>query len=159
VVLPALMLNYMGQGALLLRDPSKASNPFFHLAPTWALYPLVVLATGATVIASQALISGAFSLTQQAIQLGYTPRLEVVHTSAEERGQVYLPGINLALLVGIILLVLGFKSSSNLAAAYGISVTTTMTITTVLAYVVARERWNVSRLVALPVAALFLVVD
>jgi KUP system potassium uptake protein len=159
VVLPALMLNYMGQGALLLRDPSKASNPFFHLAPTWALYPLVALATGATVIASQALISGAFSLTQQAIQLGYTPRLEVVHTSAEERGQIYLPGINLALLVGIIFLVLGFKSSSNLAAAYGISVTTTMTITTVLAYVVARERWNVSRAVALPVAALFMVVD
>ncbi|WNG43276.1 potassium transporter Kup [Archangium minus] len=159
LVLPALMLNYMGQGALLLRDPSKASNPFFYLAPSWALYPLVVLATGATVIASQALISGAFSLTQQAIQLGYTPRLEVVHTSAEERGQIYLPGINLALLVGIILLVLGFKSSSNLAAAYGISVTTTMTITTVLAYVVARERWNVSRAVALPVAALFLVVD
>jgi KUP system potassium uptake protein len=159
LVLPALMLNYMGQGALLLRDPSKASNPFFYLAPTWALYPLVALATGATVIASQALISGAFSLTQQAIQLGYTPRLEVVHTSAEERGQIYLPGINLALLVGIILLVLGFKSSSNLAAAYGISVTTTMTITTVLAYVVARERWNVSRAVALPVAALFLVVD
>ncbi len=159
LVLPALMLNYMGQGALLLRDPSKASNPFFYLAPTWALYPLVVLATGATVIASQALISGAFSLTQQAIQLGYTPRLEVVHTSAEERGQIYLPGVNLALLVGIILLVLGFKSSSNLAAAYGISVTTTMTITTVLAYVVARERWNVSRAVALPVAGLFLLVD
>ncbi|HYO70908.1 MAG TPA: potassium transporter Kup [Archangium sp.] len=159
LVLPALMLNYMGQGALLLRDPSKASNPFFYLAPTWALYPLVVLATGATVIASQALISGAFSLTQQAIQLGYTPRLEVVHTSAEERGQIYLPGINLALLVGIIFLVLGFKSSSNLAAAYGISVTTTMTITTVLAYVVARERWGVSRAVALPVAALFMVVD
>ncbi|WP_375769899.1 potassium transporter Kup [Archangium gephyra] len=159
LVLPALMLNYMGQGALLLRDPSKASNPFFHLAPTWALYPLVALATGATVIASQALISGAFSLTQQAIQLGYTPRLEVVHTSAEERGQIYLPGINLALLVGIILLVLGFKSSSNLAAAYGISVTTTMAITTVLAYVVARERWHVSRLVALPVAAVFMVVD
>ncbi|HYO57323.1 potassium transporter Kup [Archangium sp.] len=159
LVLPALMFNYMGQGALLLRDPSKASNPFFYLAPTWALYPLVVLATGATVIASQALISGAFSLTQQAIQLGYTPRLEVVHTSAEERGQIYLPGVNLALLVGIIFLVLGFKSSSNLAAAYGISVTTTMTITTVLAYVVARERWNVSRAVALPVAGLFLLVD
>ncbi|MFY0526638.1 potassium transporter Kup [Archangium gephyra] len=159
LVLPALMLNYMGQGALLLRDPGKASNPFFYLAPTWALYPLVALATGAAVIASQALISGAFSLTQQAIQLGYTPRLEVVHTSAEERGQIYLPGINLVLLVGIIFLVLGFKSSSNLAAAYGISVTTTMTITTVLAYVVARERWNVPRAVALPVAAVFLVVD
>jgi KUP system potassium uptake protein len=154
VVLPALMLNYMGQGALLLRDPSAASNPFFHLAPTWALYPLVVLATGATVIASQALISGAFSLTQQAIQLGYSPRLEVVHTSAEERGQIYLPGLNLALLVGVIVLVLGFKSSTNLAA-----VTATMGITTGLAYVVARERWNISRWVAMPIAGMFALVD
>ncbi|HEX5753158.1 MAG TPA: potassium transporter Kup [Archangium sp.] len=159
VVLPALMLNYMGQGALLLRDPSAARNPFYLLAPDWALYPLVVLATGATVIASQALISGAFSITQQAIQLGYSPRLEVVHTSAEERGQIYLPGINLAMLVGVILLVLGFKSSTNLAAAYGIAVTSTMAITTGLAYVVARERWNVSRVVALPVAGFFGLVD
>jgi KUP system potassium uptake protein len=159
VVLPALMLNYMGQGALLLRDPNAAVNPFYLMAPSWALYPLVILSTGATVIASQALISGVFSLTQQAIQLGYTPRLEVVHTSAEERGQIYLPGINLAMLVGVIVLVLGFKSSTNLAAAYGIAVTATMGITSGLAYVVARERWNVSRLVALPVAAFFLVVD
>ncbi|WP_309892245.1 potassium transporter Kup [Archangium sp.] len=159
VVLPSLMLNYMGQGALLLRDPSAASNPFYLMAPSWALYPLVILSTGATVIASQALISGVFSVTQQAIQLGYTPRLEVVHTSAEERGQIYLPGINLAMLVGVIALVLGFKSSTNLAAAYGIAVTATMGITTGLAYVVARERWNVSRWVALPVAAFFLLVD
>jgi KUP system potassium uptake protein len=159
VVLPALMLNYMGQGALLLRDPGAARNPFYLLAPDWALYPLVVLSTGATVIASQALISGAFSLTQQAIQLGYTPRLEVVHTSAEERGQIYLPGLNVMLLLGVIVLVLGFKSSSNLAAAYGIAVTATMAITTLLAYVVARERWNVARAVALPVAGVFLVVD
>jgi len=159
VVLPSLMLNYMGQGALLLRDPNAASNPFYLMAPSWALYPLVVLSTGATVIASQALISGVFSLTQQAIQLGYTPRLEVVHTSAEERGQIYLPGINLAMLVGVITLVLGFKSSTNLAAAYGIAVTATMGITTGLAYVVARERWNVSRAVALPLAGFFLLVD
>ncbi|WP_434385869.1 potassium transporter Kup [Melittangium boletus] len=159
LVLPALMLNYMGQGALLLRDPHTARNPFFLLAPDWALYPLVALATGAAVIAAQALISGAFSITQQAIQLGYTPRLEVVHTSAEAQGQIYLPGVNWALLVGIILLVMGFKSSTNLAAAYGIAVTTTMTITTVLAYVVARERWNVSRAVALPIAGVFLLVD
>ncbi|ATB30327.1 potassium transporter Kup [Melittangium boletus] len=159
LVLPSLMLNYMGQGALLLRDPHTARNPFFLLAPDWALYPLVIIATGAAVIAAQALISGAFSITQQAIQLGYTPRLEVVHTSAEAQGQIYLPGVNWALLVGIILLVMGFKSSTNLAAAYGIAVTTTMTITTVLAYVVARERWNVSRAVALPIAGVFLLVD
>ncbi|MET0405508.1 MAG: potassium transporter Kup [Cystobacter sp.] len=159
VVLPSLMLNYMGQGALLLRDPNAARNPFFLLAPDWALYPLVALATGAAVIASQALISGAFSITQQAIQLGYTPRLEVVHTSAEERGQIYLPGINVALLVGVIILVLGFKSSTNLAAAYGIAVTATMGITTGLAYVVARERWNVSRAVALPIAGIFAILD
>ncbi|WNG13747.1 potassium transporter Kup [Cystobacter fuscus] len=159
VVLPSLMLNYMGQGALLLRDPSAARSPFFLLAPDWALYPLVALSTGAAVIAAQALISGAFSITQQAIQLGYTPRLEVVHTSAEERGQIYLPGINLALLVGVILTVLGFKSSTNLAAAYGIAVSTAMSITTVLAYVVARERWNVSRAVALPVASIFAIMD
>ncbi|EPX59669.1 Kup system potassium uptake protein [Cystobacter fuscus DSM 2262] len=159
LVLPSLMLNYMGQGALLLRDPSAARNPFFLLAPDWALYPLVALATGAAVIAAQALISGAFSITQQAIQLGYSPRLEVVHTSAEERGQIYLPGINLALLVGVILTVLGFKSSTNLAAAYGIAVSTAMSITTVLAYVVARERWNVSRAVALPVTGIFAIVD
>ena len=159
LVLPSLMLNYMGQGALLLRDPHTARNPFFLLAPDWALYPLVIISTGAAVIAAQALISGAFSITQQAIQLGYTPRLEVVHTSAEAQGQIYLPGVNWALLVGIILLVMGFKSSTNLAAAYGIAVTTTMTITTVLAYVVARERWNVSRAVALPIAGVFLLVD
>jgi KUP system potassium uptake protein len=159
VVLPGLLLNYFGQGALLLRDAEAARNPFYLLAPDWALYPMVVLSTGATVIASQALISGAFSITQQAIQLGYSPRLEVVHTSAEERGQIYLPGLNWALLVGIILLVLGFGSSSALAAAYGIAVTATMAITTLLAYVVARERWGVGRAVALPVAGLFLAVD
>ncbi|MFY0562657.1 potassium transporter Kup [Archangium lansingense] len=159
VVLPALLLNYFGQGALLLRDPSVAVNPFFHLAPDWALYPLVALATAATVIASQALISGVFSITRQAIQLGYWPRLEVVHTSAEEQGQIYLPGVNIALLVGVMLVVLGFRSSAALTAAYGIAVTATMGITTCLAYVVARERWGVPRAIAVPLGAAFLAVD
>ncbi|MFL5348453.1 MAG: potassium transporter Kup [Hyalangium sp.] len=159
LVLPALMLNYLGQGALLLRDAEGARNPFYLLAPGWALYPLVVLSTVATVIASQALISGAFSITRQAMQLGYCPRMEVVHTSAEEKGQIYLPGLNFMLLVGVVLLVLGFRTSSALAAAYGIAVTATMAITTVLSYVVFRERWNVRRAVALPVAGLLLAVD
>ncbi|MBF5045945.1 potassium transporter Kup [Aggregicoccus sp. 17bor-14] len=159
LVLPALLLNYFGQGALLLRDPTAARNPFFLLAPSWALYPLVALSTAATVIASQALISGVFSITRQAIQLGYSPRLEVVHTSAEEKGQIYLPGVNTALLIGVVLVVLGFRSSGALTAAYGIAVTATMAITTCLAYVVARERWGVSRAVAMPIAAVFLAVD
>ncbi|MBF5045944.1 potassium transporter Kup [Aggregicoccus sp. 17bor-14] len=159
VVLPALMLNYLGQGALLLRDPSAARNPFFLLAPSWALYPMVVLATVAAIIASQALVSGAFSLIRQAIQLGYSPRLEVVHTSAEEQGQIYLPGINRVLFVGVIVLVLGFRSSSALAAAYGIAVTATMTITSILLYVVARERWGMRRALALPMVAVFLTID
>jgi KUP system potassium uptake protein len=159
LVLPALMLNYLGQGALLLRDPSAARNPFYLLAPSWVLSPLVALATAAAVIASQALISGAFSLTRQGIQLGYVPRMEVVHTSAEEKGQIYLPRLNLALLVGVVLLVLGFRTSSALAAAYGIAVTGTMTITTCLAYVVARERWGVGAAIAAPITAAFLLVD
>ncbi|NMO21161.1 potassium transporter Kup [Pyxidicoccus fallax] len=159
LVLPALLLNYFGQGALLLRDPSVATNPFFHMAPDWALYPLVALATAATVIASQALISGVFSLTRQAIQLGYWPRLEVVHTSAEEQGQIYLPGVNFALLLGVVAVVLGFRSSGALTAAYGIAVTATMAITTCLAYVVARERWGVRRSIAVPVLITFLAID
>jgi KUP system potassium uptake protein len=159
VVLPGLMLNYLGQGALLLRDAEAARNPFYLLAPSWALYPLVMLSTGAAVIASQALISGAFSLTRQAMQLGYCPRMEVVHTSAEEMGQIYMPGLNTALLIGVILVVLGFRTSSALAAAYGIAVTATMAITTMLAYVVARERWGARRALALPVAGAFLAVD
>ena len=159
LVLPSLVLNYLGQGALLLRHAEAARNPFFLLAPDWALYPLVALSTAAAVIASQALISGSFSTTRQAMQLGYCPRMEVVHTSAEEMGQIYLPGINGALLVGVIALVLGFGSSSRLAAAYGIAVTTTMGITTMLAYVVARERWGVRRAVALPVVSLIMLVD
>jgi KUP system potassium uptake protein len=159
VALPALMLNYLGQGALLLRNPDAARNPFYFLVPDWALYPMVALATGATVIASQALISGAFSNTRQAMQLGYCPRMEVVHTSAEEKGQIYLPGLNLVLLVGVVALVLGFRTSGALAAAYGIGVTTTMAITTVLAYIYARERWGVRRVVALPLAIFFLIIE
>ncbi|EAU65104.1 K+ potassium transporter [Stigmatella aurantiaca DW4/3-1] len=159
LVLPSLMLNYLGQGALLLRAPEAARNPFYLLAPSWGLYPLVALAMVAAVIASQALIAGVFSLTRQAMQLGYCPRMEVVHTSAEEMGQIYLPGLNFLLLAGVVLLVLGFRSSSALAAAYGIAVAGTATITTVLAYVVARERWGWKRRVALPVVGLFLAVD
>jgi len=159
LVLPALLLNYFGQGALLLRAPAVAPNPFFHLAPEWALYPLVALATAAAVIASQALISGVFSLTRQAIQLGYWPRLEVVHTSAEERGQIYLPGVNLALLLGVVAVVLGFRTSTALTAAYGIAVTATMAITTCLAYVVARERWGMRRSILVPLVAVFLAID
>ncbi|KFE60779.1 potassium transporter Kup [Hyalangium minutum] len=159
LVLPALMLNYLGQGALLLRDPEAARNPFFLLAPKWGLYPLVALATVAAVIASQALISGAFSLTRQAMLLGYCPRMEVVHTSAEEKGQIFLPGLNWALMVGVVVLVLGFRSANALAGAYGIAVTGTMGITTMLTYVVARERWGVRRALALPMAGVFFVVD
>ena len=136
-VMPALLINYFGQGALLLADPNAIENPFYLLAPEWARYPLVILATVATVIASQAVISGAFSITQQAIQLGYTPRLEIQHTSEKEIGQIYLPAINWLLLISIIALVLEFRSSSNLAAAYGIAVTGTMLITNLLAIAVA----------------------
>ncbi|HQR04855.1 MAG: potassium transporter Kup [Proteobacteria bacterium] len=142
LVLPALVLNYFGQGALLLADPAAIDNPFYLLAPKWALLPLVVVSTLATVIASQAVISGAFSLTQQAIQLGYSPRLEVQHTSAHEIGQIYLPAINWTLLVAVVALVLGFRSSTNLAAAYGIAVTGTMVITSVLAFCVTRWLWG-----------------
>ena len=142
MVLPALLLNYFGQGALLLSDPATIDNPFYLLAPGWLLYPLVALATVATVIASQAVISGAFSITQQAIQLGYAPRMLISHTSDRQIGQIYLPGINWMLLLAVAALVLGFGNSSNLAAAYGIAVTGTMFITDVLAYVVARHLWG-----------------
>ncbi|MGB8249677.1 MAG: potassium transporter Kup, partial [Azonexus sp.] len=141
-VLPALLINYFGQGALLLDDPATIENPFYLLAPNWALYPLVILATVATVIASQAVISGAFSITQQAIQLGYTPRLEVQHTSDSEIGQIYLPALNWLMLAAIVALVLGFGTSSNLAAAYGIAVTGTMLITNFLAIAVAVRLWQ-----------------
>ncbi len=142
LVLPALLLNYFGQGALLLADPATIENPFYLLAPAWALYPLVVLSTVATVIASQAVISGVFSITQQAMQLGYLPRFEVRHTSESEMGQIYLPAINWLLLAAVIVLVIGFGSSSNIAAAYGIAVTGTMLITNLLVFVVARAQWH-----------------
>jgi len=141
-VLPALLLNYFGQGALLLHDPGAAHNPFYRLAPEWVLYPMVVLSTVATIIASQAVISGAFSVTRQAIQLGYAPRMNISHTSEREIGQIYIPFINWILLFGVVALVLGFRSSSNLAAAYGIAVTATMAIDTVLAFVVVRSLWG-----------------
>ncbi len=132
LVLPALVLNYFGQGALLLENPEAARNPFYLLAPSWALIPLVVLSTLATVIASQAVISGAFSLTRQAIQLGYIPRMHIQHTSSAEQGQIYIGAVNWSLMVGVILLVLGFESSNALASAYGVAVTGTMLMTTIL---------------------------
>ncbi|MGD8895988.1 MAG: KUP/HAK/KT family potassium transporter, partial [Acidobacteriota bacterium] len=159
VVLPSLLLSYFGQAALVLSDPGAAHNPFFNLVPQWALYPLVGLATAATIIASQAVISGAFSLTRQAIQLGYCPRLQIIHTSETERGQIFVPAVNWTLMLATIALVLGFRSSSRLAAAYGVAVTTTMLIATVLFYVVARESWRWTRLAAAAPATLFLVVD
>lgn len=150
VVLPALAINYLGQGALLLASPEAVRSPFFLLAPEWALIPLVILATLATIVASQALISGVFSLTHQAIQLGFIPRLTVRHTSPDVHGQVYLPAVNWALLVVCIGLVLGFGSSANLAAAYGVAVTATMLITSILISVYAREQWGwgIGRIVA-----------
>jgi KUP system potassium uptake protein len=141
-VLPALMLNYFGQGALILRLPEAIQNPFYLSAPAWALYPLIALATLATVIASQAVISGAFSITRQAMQLGFVPRVEVQHTSEKEKGQVYLPGVNWGLMLAVAVLVLGFRSSSNMAAAYGLAVTGDMVITSLLAMVVAAKGWG-----------------
>jgi KUP system potassium uptake protein len=142
VVLPALLLNYFGQGALLIRDPAAIAHPFFLMAPQWALYPLVALTTAATVIASQAVISGAFSLTRQAVQLGYLPRLEIQHTSERQIGQIYIPTVNWLLMLACIGLVLGFRSSSNLAAAYGVAVTTDMVFTTLLFAYVALNRFG-----------------
>jgi KUP system potassium uptake protein len=159
VVLPALCLNYFGQGAFLLRHPEAASNPFYAIVPTWALYPTVAIATVAAVVASQALISGAFSLTQQAVQLGYFPRITIVHTSEDAEGQIFVPEINGALLVACIGLVLAFKSSNALAAAYGLAVTGTMAITTVTYYVVVTRAWKWPVWRAAPLAAAFLAVD
>lgn len=158
-VLPCLLLNYFGQGALLLENEEAVSNPFYYLAPEWALYPMVILATFATVIASQAVISGAFSLTFQALQLGYLPRMRILHTSEEERGQIYIPQLNWLMFVATIALVLGFKSSSNLAAAYGIAVTTTMVITTLLLFVAMIKLWKWSMSVAVIVTLFFLIID
>jgi KUP system potassium uptake protein len=159
LVLPALMINYLGQGALLTAHPEAVANPFFLMAPEWARLPLVVLATLATIIASQAVISGAFSVTQQAIQLGFLPRMKIVHTSASAFGQIYIPAVNWALLVLVMFLVLGFQSSSNLAAAYGIAVTGTMLIDTLLVGVLVLTIWRWPRWWAMPLLATFLVVD
>ena len=159
LVLPALMLNYFGQGALVLSNPEAARQPFYLMAPSWALMPMVVIATLAAVIASQALISGAFSLTRQAIQLGYAPRLDVEHTSSSEMGQVYVPQVNWALAICTILIVLGFRTSSALAATYGVAVTMTMVITALLLFVVMTERWGWKYPLAVGVTALFLAVD
>lgn len=156
---PALMLNYLGQGALLLRDPAAVSNPFFLMAPKWALTPVVLLATVATIIASQALISAVFSLTVQAIQLGYLPRLQILHTSDTEKGQIYVPTINWILMTACLALVVGFKTSSNLAAAYGIAVTATMLITTMLFWMFLVHVWNWSHLKAGLVCGLFLLIE
>ncbi len=159
VVLPALVLNYFGQGALLLHDPSLAKHSFYAMVPHWALIPMVVLATAATIIASQAVITGSFSLTRQAIQLGYLPRLRIVHTSAAKVGQIYIAPVNWLLMVCTISLVLGFQSSSRLAAAYGVAVTSTMLITTVLFFVVIRRMWKWPLPLAAGLCGLFLVVD
>lgn len=159
LVLPALLLNYFGQGALLMQQGGLASEPFFMMAPEWALLPLVGIATLAAIIASQALISGAFSLTRQAVQLGYAPRLDVEHTSSMEMGQVYVPQVNTALAIGTIALVIGFGSSTALAAAYGIAVTMTMVITALLLHVVATEVWKWPVPVAILVTAVFLSID
>ena len=159
LVLPALIINYFGQGALLLANPAAVRNPFYLLAPGWALIPLVILATVATVIASQAVISGVYSMTSQAIQLGYAPRMRILHTSGAEIGQIYLPGINFALLIAVTLLVVFFRSSSNLAAAYGIAVSGTMIITTLFAYLVARYDWHWPSILAIPVFLAFVLID
>lgn len=159
LVLPALVLNYFGQGALLLGDPEAARNPFYLLAPSWALIPLVALSTMATVIASQAVISGAFSLTRQAIQLGYIPRMRIQHTSSAEQGQIYIGAVNWALMVGVILLVLGFESSGALASAYGVAVTGTMLMTTILVSAVMLLLWKWPPVLAVPVLLGFLLVD
>jgi KUP system potassium uptake protein len=159
VVMPALTLNYFGQGALLLNNPGAVKNPFYNMAPDWMLLPLVILATAATVIASQALISGAFSVTKQVIQLGFLPRLQVLHTSVRETGQIYIPFVNWGLFVAIVLAVALFKSSSNLAAAYGIAVCTDMLITTVLTFFVIRYSWKYPLWLCLAATSFFFVVD
>ncbi len=159
IVMPALTLNYFGQGALLLANPEAVKNPFFMMAPEWALLPLVGLATAATVIASQALITGAFSVTKQVIQLGYLPRLQVQHTSVKDTGQIYMPFVNWGLFVLIVLAVVLFRSSSNLAAAYGIAVTLDMLITTVLTFFVIRYGWKYPLALCFGATGFFFVVD
>jgi KUP system potassium uptake protein len=159
IVLPALALNYFGQGAILLESPAAARNPFYALVPGWALYPMVGIATAAAIVASQALISGAFSLTRQAIQLGYSPRMNIVHTSSSKIGQIYIPQVNNALWIACIGLVLAFRNTNNLAATYGVAVTGTMATTTVLLLVVARNHWKWSLWKVTLLGGLFLIVD
>jgi len=159
VVLPALFLNYFGQGALLLSKPQQAYHPFYGMIPSWAIIPMVLLATTATIIASQAVITGAFSLTRQAIQLGYLPRMRIIHTSAEQIGQIYVPQVNWMLMIATIFLVLEFKTSDKLAAAYGVAVTSTMLITTLLFYVVARRKWGWSKLTVGTLFIIFIITD
>jgi len=159
LVFPSLLLNYFGQGALLLDDPKAIANPFFYMAPGWALYPLVGLSTIATVIASQAVISGSFSLTRQAAQLGYLPRIAILHTSEREIGQIYVPSVNWILMISAVGLVIGFRSSAALAGAYGVAVTATMAITTMLLAIVARERWKWSLGAVVAMAVPFLIMD
>ena len=158
-VLPALIINYFGQGALVLADPQAVKNPFYLLAPEWSLFPLIILATLAAVIASQAVITGAFSVSRQALQLGYIPRMHVEHTSESEEGQIYMPRVNWFLMLAIMVLVLGFKSSGNLAAAYGIAVTGDMVITSLLAGIVFHHIWGWSKLRTGSLIGLFLTVD
>jgi KUP system potassium uptake protein len=158
-VFPALLLNYFGQGALLLEHPEAIKNPFYLLAPTWALYPLLILSTLATVIASQAVISGTFSVTRQAIQLGYCPRMNIIHTSGDEMGQVYIPVVNWLLMVSVFVLVLTFQSSSALASAYGIAVTGTMIVDTVLAFIVIQALWHWTKFTSFTFLSIFLVID
>jgi KUP system potassium uptake protein len=159
LVLPALAINYMGQGALLMRDPAALENPFFHMFPATWLIPVVVLATVATVIASQAVISGAYSMTKQAVQLGLLPRMQVNYTSAREAGQIYMPGVNWLLLASVLIAVVGFGSSSAMAAAYGIAVTVTMLITTILTFFVVRYGWHYSLPVAIAATSAFMALD
>ncbi len=160
-MLPSLLLNYFGQGALMIANPATVVNPFFLMipGPDWAIYPIVALATMATIIASQAVISGAFSLTRQAVQLGYLPRIEIRQTSSREIGQIYIPSLNWVLLIACVGLVLGFKSSSALAAAYGVGVTTDMVFTTILFAVVARRIWGWPIPAVVGLAGLFLIID
>ena len=159
IVLPCLLLNYLGQGALLLANPAAISNPFYLMVPEWALWPVIGLATAATVIASQAVISGAFSLINQAILLGFVPRMNILHTSVSERGQIYIPAVNWALLIMVVVTVLEFRESVSLAAAYGLSVTSTMLVTTILLSIVMRREWHINPIIILCMIVIFLVID
>jgi KUP system potassium uptake protein len=159
LVWPSLVLNYFGQGALLIAEPQAISNPFYLACPGWALYPMIALATAATVIASQATISGAYSITRQAVQLGYLPRLNILHTSAQEIGQIYVPALNWLLLAAVLAAVIGFGSSSNLAAAYGVAVVGTMLVTSFLTFFVIRHRWGYNLWLALFATGVFILID